>query len=445
MTVERRLNKSDMRTLALSSLGGALEFYDFIIFVFFTAEISRTVLPAEMSPWLATTWTYGIFATGYLMRPIGGLFMAHMGDRFGRKRMFTLSVLLMSVATLGMAFVPTYAALGNVAPLILLLCRMMQGLAVGGEVPGAWTFVAEHVPQKYAGFATGVLTSGLSLGILIGSIIAFTINHSIHHNLLPLPEHVTTFWGWRFAFILGGIFGLIAVWLRRFLDETPIFKEMKQKSTLSHEVPLKLVVTKHFNSVLICILLTWTLSAVIMIATLLTPNYMQMAPYDYSADTALAANAITSLFLIFGTPIAGYLCDRLGSGRFFSIGGIFFACISYIFYSFAGHSVATLFILSALLGLSAGFVGAVAYVMVRSFPAAIRFSGVSFCYNVAYAIFGGLTPWTINLLQPIIPSIQMWYLIFIALLSSGIGVYLLLAKEKNQMTIGIEETSHKNV
>ena len=210
MVSARTLNNNDMRTLGLASLGGALEFYDFIIFVFFTAEISRTVLPVDMSPWLATTWTYGIFAAGYLMRPIGGIVMAHLGDKIGRKRIFTFSVLLMSLATLGMAFIPTYNHFGVLAPLILLCCRMMQGLAVGGEVPGAWTFVAEHVPQKHVGLATGVLTSGLSLGILIGSLIAFFINDIVHGNILPWSEEVADFWGWRLAFVIGGIFGLIA-------------------------------------------------------------------------------------------------------------------------------------------------------------------------------------------------------------------------------------------
>lgn len=440
MVLARKLNNNDMRTLGLASLGGALEFYDFIIFVFFIAEISHTVLPADMSAWLATTWTYGIFAAGYLMRPIGGIVMAHLGDRIGRKRIFTFSVLLMSMATLGMACVPTYDHWGVAAPLILLCCRMLQGLAVGGEVPGAWTFVGEHVPQRYVGFATGVLTSGLSLGILIGSLIAFAINHIVRNQILPWPEVVTDFWGWRFAFVIGGIFGLIAVWLRRFLDETPIFKEMKQKSALAKEIPLKLVFTKYLHGVIIAVLLTWTLSATIMISTLLTPNYMKAAPYNYSADTALAANCVTTFFLILGTPVAGYLCDRFGCGRFFTFAGICFAFIAYVFYSCAGYSVIALFALSAALGFFAGFVGAVAYVMVKSFPAQVRFSGLSFSYNISYAVFGGLTPWAINLLQPYAPMVHMWYLIFISLFASMVGFYLMVSGEKNLMTIGIEET-----
>lgn len=439
MVSARTLNSNDMRTLGLASLGGALEFYDFIIFVFFTAEISRAVLPVNMSPWLATTWTYGIFAAGYLMRPIGGIVMAHLGDKIGRKRIFTFSVLLMSLATLGMAFIPTYNHFGVLAPLILLCCRMMQGLAVGGEVPGAWTFVAEHVPQKHVGLATGVLTSGLSLGILIGSLIAFFINHVVHGNILPWSEEVADFWGWRLAFVIGGVFGLIAVWLRRFLNETPIFKEMKQKKALAKDIPLKLVLKNHLSGVVIAVLLTWTLSATVMISTLLTPNYMKAAPYNYSADIALAANCVTTFFLILGTPVAGYLCDKFGSGRFFTIAGICFAIVACVFYNFAGYSIAALFILSAFLGFFAGFVGAVAYVMVRSFPATVRFSGLSFSYNLAYAVFGGLTPWTINVLQPSFPMVHVWYLVLISILASLVGMYLTVSGGNKLMTIGVEE------
>lgn len=432
MAAPRKLNRKDMRTLGLASLGGALEYYDFILFLFFTRQISATVLPAEMSVWLSMTWTYGILAAGYFVRPVGGIVMAHLGDRIGRKRVFTFSVMLMAVATFGMALIPSYAHWGIASPLLLLLLRMMQGLAVGGEVPGAWTFVAEHVPARFVGFATGVLTSGLSLGILIGSLVAFGIRSTLS------PEAVDAY-GWRCAFILGGVFGFFAVYLRRWLEETPIFKEMKQSMALAKDIPLKIVLRDHMHGVMIAGFLTWTLSAVVMISTLLTPEYLQGAPYHYGSNVALAANCVTSLFLILGTPIAGLLCDRIGSGRFFAVAGILFAVAASLFYSFAGSSVTALFILSAVLGFFAGFVGAVAYVMVRAFPAPVRFSGLSFSYNVSYAVFGGLTPFIINLLRPAIPMIYAWYLVAIAVMASIVGVYLIVKGEKRQVSAGIEE------
>src|SRR5262245_22218475 len=172
----RALTRGDAKTLTLAALGGALEYYDFIIFVFFTSVIGQLFFPPETPDWLRQLQTFGVFAAGYLARPLGGIVMAHFGDRSGRKQMFTLSVFLMAIPTLVIGLLPTYATLGHAAPLALLLMRILQGAAVGGEVPGAWTFVAEHVPERKTGFACGTLTSGLTVGILIGSIIATWVN-----------------------------------------------------------------------------------------------------------------------------------------------------------------------------------------------------------------------------------------------------------------------------
>ena len=168
----RPLTKQDYKTLSLAALGGALEFYDFIIFVFFANAIGQLFFPPEMPEWLRLLQTFGIFAAGYVVRPLGGIVMAHFGDLLGRKRMFTLSILMMAVPTLLIGLLPTYATIGLAAPLLLLLMRVFQGAAVGGEVPGAWVFVSEHVPNRFTGFACGVLTAGLTVGILLGSLVA---------------------------------------------------------------------------------------------------------------------------------------------------------------------------------------------------------------------------------------------------------------------------------
>jgi len=430
----RPLNRRDIRTLGLASLGGALEFYDFIIFVFFTRVISSYFFPPDMEGWVATALTFGIFAAGYFVRPVGGLIMAHIGDRTGRKRVFTFSILLMALSTLGMACVPTYAAIGIMAPVVLILLRMLQGAAIGGEVPGAWTFVSEHVPARHVGLATGVLTSGLSLGILLGSLVAGFIHYC-------LPEAAVHAYGWRLAFALGGVFGLVAVWLRQWLEETPVFQDMQKSHNLARDMPLKLVVTRHVNGMVVSVLLTWCLSAVVVIATLLTPTLLQDAPYNYTADTTLAANCITSFFLILATPLAGLLCDKMGSGRFFAISGILFAGVSWVFYHYAGQSTVQLFVLSALLGFFAGFVGAVGCVMVHAFPAEVRFSGLSFSFNIAYAVFGGLTPAMIMLMQRFVPLAHVWYLMAIGVLASLIGLYIMRSGARWQVVAGMEERS----
>ena len=198
------LGRRDLRTLSLAALGGALEFYDFVVFVFFAVPLSHLFFPPHTAPWLAQLQVFGIFAAGYLARPLGGIVMAHYGDKLGRKRMFTLSVFLMAVPTLAIGLLPVYAQVGMLAPLLLLLLRVVQGIAVGGEVPGAWVFVAEHVPPKRIGFACASLTSGLTVGILIGSLVAAAINSRM--SPAEVLDH-----GWRLPFLAGGAFGFLAV------------------------------------------------------------------------------------------------------------------------------------------------------------------------------------------------------------------------------------------
>ena len=172
----RPLTRHDYRTLSLAALGGALEFYDFVIYVFLAPVIGRLFFPADMPDWLRLLQTFGIFSAGYLARPLGGILIAHFGDLLGRKRMFSLSIFLMAVPTLAIGLLPTYASIGIAAPLLLLLMRILQGVAIGGEVPGAWVFVAEHVPEQRFGFGIGTLTAGLTAGILFGSLMAGAIN-----------------------------------------------------------------------------------------------------------------------------------------------------------------------------------------------------------------------------------------------------------------------------
>src|SRR3954471_24544779 len=174
----RPLSRHDYRTLALAALGGALEFYDFVIYVFLAPAIGRLFFPAAMPEWLRLLQTFGIFSAGYLARPAGGILIAHFGDLLGRKRMFTLSIFLMAAPTLAIGLLPTYAAIGIAAPLLLLAMRVLQGAAIGGEMPGAWVFVGEHVPAKRYGFGIGTLTSGITGGILLGSLVAMAVNRS---------------------------------------------------------------------------------------------------------------------------------------------------------------------------------------------------------------------------------------------------------------------------
>ena len=413
----RPLNRQDYRTLALAALGGALEFYDFIIFVFFALVIGQLFFPPDMPDWLRQFQTFGIFAAGYLARPLGGIVMAHFGDKLGRKRMFTLSIILMAVPTLLMGLLPTYASVGMIAPLALLALRILQGAAIGGEVPGAWVFVAEHVPARHTGYACGTLTAGLTAGILLGSLLATLINSSFS------PAQIAD-WAWRLPFLVGGVFGLLAMYLRQWLQETPVFAEMQARKTLAEELPLKTVLRQHKPAVIISMLLTWLLSAAIVVVILLTPTYLQKQ-FGMAATTTLKANSLAIIALTAGCVLAGRIIDRLGSGMTFILGCLLLGLCSHHFYTTVAHDASQLYALYALTGLSVGIVGAVPYVMVRAFPPAIRFTGLSFSYNVSYAIFGGLTPMVVTLWQQHDPLAPARYVLALCVMGMLLGGYLL--------------------
>jgi MFS family permease len=413
----RPLTAQDIRTLGLAALGGALEFYDFIIFVFFTAVMGRLFFPPETADWLRQLQTFGLFAAGYLARPLGGIVMAHFGDRTGRKRMFTLSVFMMSVPTLFMGLLPTYASVGYAAPLALLTLRLLQGAAVGGEVPGAWVFVSEHVPEGRVGLACGTLTSGLTLGILLGSLVATAVNTAF------TPEQVLAY-GWRAPFIMGGVFGFLAVFLRRWLHETPVFEEMRRKKELVKELPLKAVLKGHGPAVVTSMLFTWVLTAGIVVVILMTPTLMQNL-HGIAPAKALAANSVATLTLTLGCVCYGLLADRVGPLRAMAIGSGVLLVAAQVFYQGVAANPQHLVPLYALVGFCVGVAGVVPSVMVQAFPPAVRFSGLSFSYNVAYALFGGLTPLAVTLALKQSPLAPAAYVSAVCAVGLAVAVFRL--------------------
>jgi MFS family permease len=380
----RSVTAAEIRTLSLASLGGALEFYDFIIFVFFTSVIGKLFFAASLPDWMRQFQTFGIFAAGYVARPLGGIVMAHFGDTRGRKRMFTLSVLLMAIPTLLIGFLPTYASIGVAAPLLLLAMRVMQGIAIGGEAPGGWVFVAEHARRGRAGLAVGLLTGGLTGGILLGSLVATGLS-------MVFSDARIAGGFWRIPFIIGGVFGFIAMLLRRWLEETPVFEEMRMRAAISRELPLRAVLRGHGRAILTSVVCTWTLTAIIVVVILMTPSLLPTL-FGLPPHRVQMASLVGTAALCLSTVATGAATDRFGVRRVAVPALLFVIAATYGLYAGAARLPSALTPLYALAGIGAGSVALTPIVMVRAFPPAVRFTGVSFSYNIAYAVFGGVTP-----------------------------------------------------
>nr|WP_225778563.1 MFS transporter [Pseudomonas sp. Marseille-Q3773] len=405
-----RFSRGDHRTLGLAALGGALEIYDFIIFVFFALTLSQLFFPPEMPEWLRLLQSFGIFVTGYLARPLGGILMAHFADHLGRKRVFSLSILMMALPCLLIGVMPTYADIGYAAPLILLALRILQGAAVGGEVPSAWTFVAEHAPAGRRGYALGFLQAGLTFGYLLGALTA-----TLLAQLFTAQEILD--YAWRYPFLLGGVFGVIGVWLRRWLSETPVFLALRARQQQPVRFPLRQVLGEHRRALIPAALLTCVLTSAVVVLVVITPTVMQQR-FGMTAGHTFALSSVGIVFLNIGCVLAGLLVDRVGAWRalmFYSL--LLPLGIGVLYASLVGQWGMT-WLAYALAGLCCGVVGVVPSVMVGLFPAEIRVSGISFTYNVAYALWASTTPLALVALMPWSP----WVCAGFCLIMGAVGV-----------------------
>ena len=410
----RPLNKEDYKTLGLSSLGGTLEFYDFVIYaLYIETVVKKLFLPADL---LGTVWgdvyAWGGFAAGYIARPIGGIIMAHFGDILGRKKMFTLSVAMMALPTFVIGVMPTYESIGLLAPVLLIVMRMFQGAAIGGEMPGAWVFIAEHTPKNRYGLGIGVLTSGITGGILLGFLVSILI------DLTFTKEEILSY-AWRIPFIAGGLFGVISVYLRRYLSETPIFQEMAERKELSKEIPVVTVMKKHKWACTIVTLMTWSLSTTVMVGILITPVKILGGMYKLSELDFRIAGCIMALMLTLGCILFGWLEDVIKTRltALIAWGGL--AVTSFLFYGMLMQNpeLNTIYVMAGVMGLFTGAIAITPIIGTRAFPATISYSGLSFSYNLAYAAFSAITPaLTIWLLEKT-PLGAAWYIGGVAILA----------------------------
>lgn len=379
----RPFTHQDYKVLTLSSFGSALEFFDFMIFALVAPIISQLFFPTTMHPTWALVNTYFIFAMGAFFRPFGGLFMAHLGDKYGRKLIFTWSLLIMAIPSLGIGLLPTYETIGFFAPLLLLIFRMLQAVAMGSEVPAAWTFVAEHIPKGRVGLANGLLTSSMSAGILLASFFMTLL-------YLIMPTEILYHWGWRLPFILGAFLGVVALIMRRQLKETPIFTAMHKRKLLHQGVPLIEVWRSYKTLLLIGMGLNWFLVGMVGIVLLAIPPLLEKH-LGLSSSSASAWQTLGIFCQAIGCIYFGHLTDQKGISTAALIGATLMAIMATLFYfglTTLPHSL--LLFTYALVAFSAGS-GVCLGKLVLEFPPPIRLSGTAVIYNLSSAVFSGIS------------------------------------------------------
>lgn len=385
-----KLNTQEKKIVGLAALGGMLEFYDFIIYGIFSVYFAHQFFPSG-NEMLSIIESYVVFVLGYIARPIGGIIFSHIGDEYGRKKVLIVTIILMGLASLGIGVMPTYQQIGIFAPIGLLLFRLIQGLALGGELPSTYVYINESMRDKeHIGF--GITMTGVNSGLLLGMLINQLMNSLFDHAEL-------TAYGWRIPFIIGGALCLVSYKIRRTLHETTAFEKIQNKP----KFPLANLFKEHLPAMLAGILSTAIMAGLVVVAIIFMPTYLTKMMHIDSI-TVSKIMSVAMLINIITIFISGYATTKFAPKQILS--KLILVSIILIPSSFIaidnGYIAIGVITLGILEGVAA-FV--IPFLLTHLFPANVRLTGVALSYNIGFTLFGGMAP-----------------IIITSMISSGIGL-----------------------
>jgi MFS family permease len=424
------------KIIAASSAGTLIEWYDFYIFGSLATILATRFYPEgnETTAFLATLAT---FATGFAVRPFGAAFFGRIGDIVGRKFTFVLTISIMGTATFIIGLLPSYASIGLAAPVILVLLRIFQGLALGGEYGGAAIYVAEHAPDDRRGYYTGYIQTTATLGLLLALAVVVVIR-------LILGETAFEEWGWRIPFLLSGILVALALYIRWSLRETPLFSRLKDSGKSSRK-PLSDSFRNGGWKLILLALFGATAGQAVVWYT--GQFYALFFLQDTLGIDIVPSSLIVMVALVLATPfflVFGHLSDRIGRKPII-MSGCLIAAITYVPIYAAMNAVAEPFtftsavLLTLLVFIQVIYVtmvyGPIAAYLVELFPARIRYTSLSIPYHIGNGDFGGLTPFIATAIVAATGNIYagLAYPIAVAVMTFIVGTFFL--KETNKVRI----------
>jgi MHS family proline/betaine transporter-like MFS transporter len=373
------------KAIAAAAIGNATEWFDYGIYAFGVGYISAALFPGSASE--ATLFALGTFAVSFLIRPLGGLVWGPLGDRFGRRWVLALTIVLISAATFCIGLIPSYQAIGGWAPAMLVVLRMVQGFSTGGEYGGAATFMAEYAPDDRRGFCGSFLEVGTLGGFALGALLMLGCS-------LALGEAAMRDWGWRLPFLVAAPLGLTGVYLRSRLAETPVFREVARagEERGGARGKLRTLFTHHRRPLLALGGLVVALNVVNYTLLSYMPTYLARQ-VGLSPDMALLVPIAGMLFMMVLLPFAGSLSDRLGRKPLWwmSLAGLLVLAVP-IFHliTLSPQGAAAGFLLLGLLYVPQ--LATISAMFPAMFPTPVRFAGFAVAYNVSTSLFGGTAP-----------------------------------------------------
>ncbi|MBA3813510.1 MAG: MFS transporter [Alphaproteobacteria bacterium] len=398
--------KKNYKAIIAAMIGNALEYYDVMLYGFFATMLAPLFFPTDNQA-ISIISSLGTFAAGFIMRPLGGLIFGHLGDKFGRRHALVLAILLVTIPTFTIGILPTYAEIGLIAPIILILCRLLQGLCVGGEYSGASIFVIEYSKKGKESFAGSILCAAGFFGGVLGTLIGFLC------TLSCMPS-----WGWRIPFLIGSVFGLMGYYIRTTVNESPDFTRQKDEKIAS--VPL-FSILKNKKRNLFCTMGIGATSLIPLYLASVYMGYILSSELHVPTSEVMLISVALNIFLIVLLPSMGLLADKIGKEQLMICTCAFSILVAYpLFFALqADLSLFNIIVAQATLGIiTAGFGAPSMALLSTYFPVHERYSGIGVGYALGGALLGGTAPLIVltlvNWLD--LPFAPAYYLMFSGIL-----------------------------
>ena len=399
------------KVLTASFIGNFVEWFDYASYGYFATVIAAVFFP-EIAPQAALLATFAVFAISFIIRPIGGIVWGSIGDRIGRKTALSWSILIMSGATTVIALLPSYAQIGMLAPALLLVVRMVQGFSASGEYAGATSFLAEYAPPAKRGFYTSMVPASTAAGLLAGSLMSALL----FSQLETAELHA---WGWRLPFLLAFPLGLVGLYIRLKLEDTPKFRELEAKHHVE-TTPTRELFTTYRKPIIRAFAVTCLNAVGFYLILSYMPTYL-ITEMGMEESASFLANSIALFAYIFLIFLMGMLSDRFGRKTALIAASVLFIVLTVpLFGMLDGASFAMIVLIQVIFGaLLTVNDGTLPCFLTEIFPTRVRYSGFAFSFNTANALFGGTAPFVATWLIAATGSktAPAWYLVAAAVVA----------------------------
>ncbi|MGW6055170.1 glycine betaine/L-proline transporter ProP [Streptomyces sp. NPDC055189] len=411
------------RAVKAAALGNAMEWFDFGVYSYIAVTLGKVFFPSG-NPTAQLLSTFGAFAAAFLIRPLGGMVFGPLGDRIGRQKILALTMIMMAAGTFAIGLIPSYASIGVGAPILLLIARLVQGFSTGGEYAGASTFIAEYAPDKKRGFLGSWLEFGTLAGYIGGAGLV-----TLMTALLSTEDLLT--WGWRIPFLIAGPMGLIGLYLRMKLEETPAFAAELTKAHKNEQsrpkVRLREMVTGQWKSLLLCMGLVLVFNVTDYMLLSYMPSYLTSELKYDETHGLLVVLAVMALMMCV-QPFAGALTDRVGRRPVIAAGcaGFLLLSVPALLLIRQGSLWAIGLGMAALGLLLVCFTASMPSTLPALFPTKVRYGSLSIGFNISVSIFGGTTPLVVTALIGATGNMMMpAYYMMAAAVVGGIAVWFM--------------------